>query len=80
MFFYEPDGKKDNLQLIPISEVDAKDDVLNIIYSSRDDMLASHRVPPQLIWILRDNTGCFGDVKKAAMVLRVMRSPPCRAT
>lgn len=68
VFFYAPGGKKDGLQLIPISEVAAKDDFLNIKDSSRDDVLAAHRVPPQLIGMLPNNTGGFGDVEKAAMV------------
>ena len=32
---------------------------------SRDDMLAAHRVPPQLIGIIPQNNGGFGDVGKA---------------
>lgn len=68
VFFYAPGGKKDGLQLIPISEVAAKDDFLNIKNSSRDDVLAAHRVPPQLIGMLPNNTGGFGDVEKAATV------------
>ena len=41
---------------------------MNIKNSSRDDVLAAHRVPPQLIGMLPNNTGGFGDVEKAAMV------------
>ncbi|MFS6755240.1 capsid portal protein, partial [Staphylococcus aureus] len=33
-----------------------------------DDMLAAHRVPPQLMGIIPTNTGGFGDVEKAARV------------
>ena len=35
---------------------------------SRDDILAAHRVPPQLMGIVPNNTGGFGDVEKAAKV------------
>jgi len=35
---------------------------------SRDDMLAVHRVPPQLMGIMPNNVGGFGDVEKASLV------------
>lgn len=68
LFMYAPNGKKDGLQLIPVSEVAAKDDFWNIKNVSRDDQLAGHRVPPQLMGIIPANTGGFGDVEKAARV------------
>ncbi len=68
LFMYSPSGKKDGLQVIPISEVAAKDDLFNIKNVTRDDMLAAHRVPPQLMGIIPNNTGGFGDVEKAAKV------------
>lgn len=68
LFYYAPGGKKEGIQLIPISEVAAKDDFLNIKNSSRDDILAAHRVPPQLMGMLPNNVGGFGDVEKAAIV------------
>ncbi|MBW7595572.1 phage portal protein [Enterobacter hormaechei] len=68
LFMYSPNGKKDGIQIIPLSEVAAKDEFLNIKNVSRDDMLAAHRVPPQLMGIIPTNTGGFGDVEKAARV------------
>ncbi|WP_438852511.1 phage portal protein [Brevundimonas nasdae] len=68
VMLYAPGGKKDGLQLIPISEVAAKDEFLGIKNTSRDDVLASHRVPPQLLGIVPANAGGFGDVGKAADV------------
>ena len=65
---YSPNGKKDGIQIIPLSEVAAKDEFLNIKNVSRDDMLAAHRVPPQLMGIIPTNTGGFGDVEKASKV------------
>ena len=64
-FVYAPGGKKDGMQLIPISEVAAKDEFLNIKNVSRDDQLAGHRVPPQLMGIIPNNNGGFGDAEKA---------------
>ena len=68
LFVYAPNGKKDGIQLIPVSEVAAKDDFLNIKTVTRDDQLAAHRVPAQLIGIVPNNAGGFGDVEKAARV------------
>ncbi|MEE7197019.1 Presumed portal vertex protein, partial [Escherichia coli O110:H10] len=65
---YSPNGKKDGLQIIPLSEVAAKDEFLNIKNVSRDDMMAAHRVPPQMMGIMPNNVGGFGDVEKAANV------------
>jgi len=68
LFLYAPSGKKDGLQLIPISEVAAKDDFASIKNASRDDILAAHRVPPQLLGMIPTNAGGFGDVEKATQV------------
>ena len=65
---YSPNGKKDGLQIIPLSEVAAKDEFLNIKNMSRDDMMAAHRVPPQMMGIMPNNVGGFGDVEKASRV------------
>lgn len=68
LFMYAPNGKKDGIQIIPIAEVMAKDEFLNIKLTTRDDQLASFRIPPQLMGIVPANTGGFGDVEKAARV------------
>lgn len=68
LFMYSPNGKKDGLQIIPLSEVAAKDEFLNIKNVSRDDMMAAHRVPPQMMGIMPNNVGGFGDVEKASHV------------
>lgn len=68
LFMYSPNGKPDGLKIIPIAEVMAKDEFLSIKNVTRDDVLAAHRVPPQLLGILPNNTGGFGDVEKAAAV------------
>ena len=80
VFYYAPGGKDKGVQLIPISEVAAKDDFLNIKNSSRDDILAAHRVPPQLMGMLPNSTGGFGDVEKAAMVFARNEIAPLQAT
>lgn len=68
LFMYSPNGKKDRIQIIPLSGVAAKDEFLNIKNVSRDDMMAAHRVPPQMMGIMPNNVGGFGDVEKASLV------------
>ncbi|EOG5413256.1 phage portal protein [Cronobacter sakazakii] len=68
LFMYSPNGKKDGIQIIPLSEVAAKDEFLNIKNVSRDDMMAAHRVPPQMMGIIPQNNGGFGDIEKASKV------------
>ncbi len=68
LFLYSPNGKPDGVKLIPVSEVGAKDDFAAIKNTSRDDVLAAHRIPPQLMGIVPGNTGGFGAVLPAARV------------
>jgi len=65
LFLHVPNGKKDGVQIIPISEVAAKDEFFNIKNVTRDDILASHRVPPQLLGVVPQTNGGFGDVRTA---------------
>ena len=73
---YAPNGKKDGIQLIPVSEVAAKDEFLNIKNVTRDDQLAMHRVPPQMMGIVPYSTSGFGDAEKAARVFAVNEITP----
>ncbi|WP_186078692.1 phage portal protein [Burkholderia gladioli] len=71
IFLYSPNrngGEKSALQMLPISEASAKDEFFNIKNVTRDDLLAAHRVPPQLIGIVPSNTGGFGAADTAARV------------
>ncbi|MGX5883121.1 phage portal protein, partial [Burkholderia gladioli] len=68
VFMYAPHGKKDGIQLIPVSEVAAKDEFFNIKNVTRDDLLAAHRTPPQLLGIVPSNAGGFGTPDTAARV------------
>ncbi len=65
LFLYTPGGKKDGVQIHPIADVAAKDEFLNVKNISRDDLLAAHRVPPQLIGIIPQNSAGFGKVTEA---------------
>ncbi|MCA1199121.1 phage portal protein [Sphingomonas sp. R647] len=66
MFLHVPGGKEHGVKVIPIAEVAAKDDFMPIKNTSRDDMLATHRTPPQLLGVVPTNSGGFGDVGKAS--------------
>ncbi len=80
LFMYAPNGKKDGIQVIPISEVTAKDEFLNMKNVTRDDVLAAHRVPPQLMGIIPNNTGGFGSVEQAAKVFARNELTPLMTT
>jgi len=79
MFVYAPGGKKDGMQIIPISEVAARDDFFNIKNVSRDDVLAAHRVPPQLMGLVPTNTAGFGTPIDAAHVFARNELEPLQA-
>lgn len=79
LFLHSPNGKKDGVQIIPLSEVAAKDEFLNIKAVTRDDVLAAHRVPPQLMGIVPGNTGGFGAVMPAAQVFARNEITPLQA-
>lgn len=79
LFMYAPNGKKDGMQVIPLSEVAAKDEFFNIKNVTRDDMLAAHRVPPQLIGIVPNVTGGFGNVSDAAKIFNTNEIKPLQA-
>lgn len=68
LFMYSPNGKKDGVQVIPVSEVAAKDEFWRIKDVTRDDQLAGHRIPPHLMGIIPQNTSGFGDAEKAAKI------------
>lgn len=59
------------MKLILLADIAAKDDFLFIKEVNRDDQLAAHRVSLQLIGVVPNNKGEFGDVTKAAQVLDV---------
>ncbi|MDH2998120.1 phage portal protein [Pasteurellaceae bacterium LFhippo2] len=76
LFLYAPDGKENGIKVIPLSDVVAKDEFANIKNTSRDDILAAHRVPPQLMGIIPTNNGGFGDVEKAGKVFFINEIKP----
>jgi len=78
-FVYSPNGKKDGLQIIPVSEVTAKDEFNSIKNQTRDDVLASLRIPPQLMGIAPQNAGGFGSIREAAQIYAANELEPIQA-
>ena len=76
---YSPNGKKDGIQLIPVSEVAAKDEFSSIKNQTRDDVLASLRIPPQLMGIVPQNAGGFGSIREAAEIYVANELEPVQA-
>lgn len=79
LFMYAPGGKKDGIQLNPVSEVAAKDEFGSIKSISRDDMLAALRIPPQLMGIVPQSAGGFGSIKEAAQIWAMNELEPIQA-
>lgn len=76
LFVYAANGKKDGIQILPFSQIAAKDEFMNVKEATRDDLLAMHRVPPQLMGIVPTGSGSFGDVEKAAKVFAINELAP----
>ena len=76
LLLHLPGGKEKGVQVIPVGEAAAKDEFLGIKNTTRDDVLAAHRVPPVLLGVVPQNTGGFGDVAKAADVFHFAEIEP----
>lgn len=79
LFIHAPNGKKDGVQIMPIAEVAAKDEFAGIKNVTRDDILAAHRTPPQLLGIIPQNNGGFGDIRSANDAFFVNEIEPIQA-
>lgn len=79
LFLHSPGGNKDGLKLIPVSEVAAKDEFTGIKSITRDDMLASLRMPPQLMGVIPQNAAGFGSIRDATEVWAANELEPLQA-
>ncbi|HEX8301076.1 MAG TPA: phage portal protein [Sphingomonas sp.] len=80
LFVHAPGGKEGSLKILPIAEVGAKDEFLGIKNATRDDVLAAHRTPPQILGIVpAQGSSGFGNPVDAmrmfawAEILPIMR-------
>lgn len=76
LFIQSSGGTKDGVKVIPISQVGASDEFLGIKNTTRDDVLAAHRVPPQLIGVVPQNAGGFGAMAAAVAGFRQLEINP----
>lgn len=79
LFMYAPNGKKDGIQIMPISEVAAKDDITAINEITVDAMQVSNRVPPQLMGQTPKGNSAFGNPTDAAKVFHRNELIPMQA-
>ncbi|PKP98328.1 MAG: phage portal protein [Alphaproteobacteria bacterium HGW-Alphaproteobacteria-13] len=68
LYLHIPKGREKGVQILPISEVAARDEFTGIKNATRDDILAAHRTPPQLIGVVPSNAAGFGSITDAARV------------
>ena len=69
LFFYAQKGKKDGMQVIPVESAQAQDKFFDIKNTSRDDIMATHRVYPNLIAVQSSNAGGFGNILESREAL-----------
>ncbi len=68
LFLHIPGGREKGVQIIPVGEATAKDEFVGMKNTTRDDILAAHRVPPILIGVVPQVAGGFGKPGEAADV------------
>jgi capsid portal protein len=76
VLIHAPGGGKDGVQLLPFSQISAKDEFLNIKSATRNDLRDAHRIPPQLMGAMPEGNGSLGDVEKAARVFAINEMLP----
>lgn len=76
LMLHLPNGKEKGVQVIPVGEAAVKDQFMDIKNTSRDDVLAAHRVPPVLIGVVPQVTGGFGKPGEAADVFHFAEIEP----
>jgi PBSX family phage portal protein len=76
LLLHLPGGKEKGVQVIPVGEATAKDEFLGIKNTTRDDILAAHRVPPVLLGVVPQVTGGFGKPGEASDVFHFAEIEP----
>ena len=79
LFVHAPAGKEGSLKILPVAEQGAKDVFLDIKNATRDDVLAAHRVPPQLLGIVPAQGSAFGNPKDATGMFWMLEIVPYQA-
>jgi PBSX family phage portal protein len=79
LFVHAPDGKENGMKIVPIAEVGAKDEFVGIKNATRDDVLAAHRVPPQLLGIVPAQGSSLGKPGEAVDMFFELEIEPIQA-
>ena len=64
MFVNIPNGKENAIQIIPVGDFQAKDELEKVKNITRNDVIAAWRMNPALAGIIPENSGGFGDIEK----------------
>lgn len=80
VFVHAANGKDGSLKIIPIAEAGAKDEFLGIKNATAADVMAAHRVPPQLLGIVPAQGSAFGNPTDATAMFRQLEIEPIQAT
>lgn len=79
MFVHAPNGKEGSIKIIPIAEAGAKDEFLGIKNATQADVMAAHRVPPQLLGIVPAQGSAFGNPTDATAMFFELEIEPLQA-
>ena len=76
LFVHAPNGKEGSIKILPIAEAGAKDEFLGIKNATQADVMAAHRVPPQLLGIVPAQGSAFGNPTDATAMFRALEIWP----
>ena len=76
LFLHAPAGSEHGIKILPIAEVGAKDEFIGIKNATQADVLAAHRVPPQLLGIVPAQGSAFGNPKDATEMFQHLEMVP----
>jgi PBSX family phage portal protein len=79
LFVHAPNGKEGSLKIIPVTEAGAKDEFLGIKNATQADVMAAHRVPPQLLGIVPAQGSAFGSPTDATAMFWTLEIVPLQS-
>lgn len=79
LFVHAPNGKEGSIKILPIAEAGAKDEFLGIKNATAADVMAAHRVPPQLLGIVPAQGSAFGNPGDATAMFFELEIAPIQA-
>lgn len=79
LMVHAPNGKEGSIKILPIAEAGAKDEFLGIKNATQADVMAAHRVPPQLLGIVPAQGSAFGNPKDATAMFFELEIQPLQA-